>query len=115
MYVYTYTYVYICIYICMCIFVYVCIYTIYINSTVYYYIFRLYVLTHSRLSVVLESIHIFVTFSKVLQALVILFFLVIKVMLQGFPGGAVAKNLPAHAGDTGSSPGPGRSHMPWSN
>ena len=30
----------------------------------------------------------------------------------GFPGGAVVKNLPANAGDTGSSPGPGRSHMP---
>ena len=33
----------------------------------------------------------------------------------GFPGGAVVKNLPANAGDTGSSPGPGRSHMPRSN
>ena len=32
-----------------------------------------------------------------------------------FPGGAVAKNPPAKAGDTGSSPGPGRSHMPRSN
>ena len=33
----------------------------------------------------------------------------------GFPGGAVVKNPAAHAGNTGSSPGPGRSHMPWSN
>ena len=33
----------------------------------------------------------------------------------GFPGGAVVKNPPANAGDTGSSPGPGRFHMPWSN
>ena len=33
----------------------------------------------------------------------------------GFPGGAVVKNLPANAGDTGLSPGPGRSHMLWSN
>ena len=33
----------------------------------------------------------------------------------GFPGGAVVKNLLANAGDTGSSPGLGRSHMPWSN
>ena len=33
----------------------------------------------------------------------------------GFPGGAVVKNLPPNAGDTGSSPGPGRSHIPWSN
>ena len=32
-----------------------------------------------------------------------------------FPGGTVVKNPPATAGDTGSSPGPGRSHMPWSN
>ena len=33
----------------------------------------------------------------------------------GFPGGAVVKNPPANAGGTGSSPGPGRSHMPRSN
>ena len=33
----------------------------------------------------------------------------------GFPGGAVVKNPPANAGDTGSSPGLGRSHMPQSN
>ena len=30
------------------------------------------------------------------------------------PGGTVVKNLPTNAGDTGSSPGPGRSHMPRS-
>ena len=35
--------------------------------------------------------------------------------IQGFPGGAVVENLPANAGDTGSSPGLGRSHMPWSS
>ena len=34
---------------------------------------------------------------------------------RGFPGGAVVENLPANAGDTGSCPGLGRSHMPWSN
>ena len=34
---------------------------------------------------------------------------------KDFPGGAVVKNPPANAGDTGSSPGPGRSHMPQSN
>ena len=33
----------------------------------------------------------------------------------GFPGGAVVKNPPANAEDTGSSPGLGRSHMPRSN
>ena len=32
-----------------------------------------------------------------------------------FPGGTMVKNLPANAGNTGSSPGPGRSHMPRSN
>ena len=36
-------------------------------------------------------------------------------MKWGFPGGAVVKNPPAKAGDTGSSPGPGRCHMPRSN
>ena len=36
-------------------------------------------------------------------------------MNGGFPGGAVVKNLPANAGDTGSSPGLGRSHMPRSD
>ena len=30
----------------------------------------------------------------------------------GFPGGAVVEILPANAGDTGSSPGLGGSHMP---
>ena len=38
-----------------------------------------------------------------------------EIGLAGFPGGAVVKNLPANAGDTGSSPGLGRSHMPWNN
>ena len=39
----------------------------------------------------------------------------LKSVVLGFPGGAVVKNLPANAGDMGSSPGPGRSHMPRSN
>ena len=30
-------------------------------------------------------------------------------------GGTVVKNPPANAGDMGSIPGPGKSHMPWSN
>ena len=33
----------------------------------------------------------------------------------GLPGDAVLENLPANAGDTGSSTGLGRSHMPQSN
>ena len=39
----------------------------------------------------------------------------LHVLWMGFPGGAVVENLPANAGDTGSSPGLGRSHMPRSN
>ena len=34
---------------------------------------------------------------------------------RDFPGGAVVKNPRASAGDTGSSPGPGRTHMPRNN
>ena len=34
---------------------------------------------------------------------------------RGFPGGTVVKNPPANAGDAGSIPGLGRSHMPQSN
>ena len=37
-----------------------------------------------------------------------------KERLRDFPVGAVVKNLPASAGDMGSIPGPGRSHIPWS-
>ena len=32
-----------------------------------------------------------------------------RIYPRGFPGGAVVKNPPDNAGDTGSSPGPGRS------
>ena len=39
----------------------------------------------------------------------------IKIHAQGFPGDAVVKNPPANAGDTSSSPGQGRCHMPRSN
>ena len=35
-----------------------------------------------------------------------------EIMMLDFPGGPVAKNSPATAGDTGSIPGLGRSHMP---
>ena len=38
----------------------------------------------------------------------------LKPHTRGFPGGAVVESLPANAGDTGSSPGLGRSHMPRS-
>ena len=39
----------------------------------------------------------------------------LKSTQQDFPGGTVVKNPPANAGDTGLSPGPGRSHMQQSN
>ena len=32
-----------------------------------------------------------------------------------FPGGSVVKNLPANAGETSLTPGPGSSHRPMSN
>ena len=38
-----------------------------------------------------------------------------KIEIGGFPGGAVFENLAANAGETGSSPGLGRPHMPRSN
>ena len=40
---------------------------------------------------------------------------ILKLKKKGFPDGSVVENLPANAGDTGSSPGLGRSHMPRSN
>ena len=38
-----------------------------------------------------------------------------KTTVRDFPGGTLVKNPPANAGDTGSSPGLGRSHMLQSN
>ena len=38
-----------------------------------------------------------------------------SIILQGFPGGSVVRNLPTSVGDVGSIPGPGRSHIVWSN
>ena len=35
--------------------------------------------------------------------------------IRDFPGGTVVKNPAANAGDTGSNPGLGRSHMPQSS
>ena len=39
----------------------------------------------------------------------------IKKEYRDFPGGTVVKNPPANAGDMGSIPGPGRTHMLRSN
>ena len=38
-----------------------------------------------------------------------------KKIFTDFSGGTVDKNLPANAGDTGLTPGPGRFHVPWSS
>ena len=42
-------------------------------------------------------------------------FVQFRTMRLGFPGGTVVKSPPANAGDTGSSPGSGRSHIPQSS
>ena len=61
-----------------------------------------------------KGIKSFLFFSRLLtwSSVIIIF---IKSLAWGFPGGAMVENLPANAGDTGSSPGLGRSHMPRSN
>ena len=38
-----------------------------------------------------------------------------KLGREDFPGGPVVRNPPANAGDMASTPGLGRSHMPWDN
>ena len=43
------------------------------------------------------------------------YLLIKKNYAWGYPGGTVVKNPPANAGDTGSSPGLGTSHVPRSN
>ena len=40
---------------------------------------------------------------------------ILKIHPLGFPGGSVVKKPPANARDTRSIPGPGTSHLPWSN
>ena len=39
----------------------------------------------------------------------------LRIEFLSFPVGPVVKNLSANAGDMGSIPGPGRSHMPQDN
>ena len=41
--------------------------------------------------------------------------LYLETKFRDFPGGTMVKNPPANAGETGSSPGPGRSHVSRSN
>ena len=54
-------------------------------------------------------------YRKICSALLIIRETQIKITMRGFPGSAVVENLPAKAGDTGSSPGLGGSPMPRSN
>ena len=56
-----------------------------------------------------------VFYINVLHEEQVCFSLHLKTDSRDFPGGAVVKNPPANAGTTGSSPGPGRSHMPWNS
>ena len=53
--------------------------------------------------------------SDIKQVIICLTFSIYKMVIMGFPGGAVVENLPANVRDTGSSPGLGRAHMPRSN
>ena len=41
--------------------------------------------------------------------------LISNTVVQGFRGGTVDETLAIHAGDKGSIPGAGRSHVPWGN
>ena len=52
---------------------------------------------------------------KLIWTLNFIYFCGIKLLVPGFPGGSVVKNLPANAGDMGLVPGSGGSRMPWSN
>ena len=63
-----------------------------------------------------DSTTYFKTFNPIVLSSTILFYSPYKnTHTWGFPGGAVVENLPANAGDTGSSPGLGGSHMPRSS
>ena len=62
-----------------------------------------------------QSCHIFKTFMSISQKIFTRHASKQKSVIQCFPVGAVVKNPPANAGDTDSSPGRGRSHMPQSN
>ena len=52
---------------------------------------------------------------NLISALFVSRYLYSKMDGEGFRGGAVVESLPANAGDTGSGPGPGGSHMPRSS
>ena len=62
-----------------------------------------------------ESFAIYIFEGVVPPGLAKLKFQSIKNTEKGFLGGSVVKNLSTDAGDTGSIPDPGRSHIPWTN
>ena len=83
----------------------------------YFYIYPFIILS---LQILLCILHL----QYILVQMLIFFIQFLKVTLHlqllqniglGFPGGAVVESLPANAGDMGSSPGLGGSHMPRSN
>ena len=53
--------------------------------------------------------------AKMTGFMLYIFYNFLKKHYEDFPDCTVVKNPPANAGDRGSNPGPGRSHMPWSN
>ena len=71
-------------------------------------------ITLSGCTTVYLSIHLLKD-NMVVSSLAIMNKAAINICVWGFPGDTVVKNPPDNAGDTGSSPGLGRSHMPWSN
>ena len=91
-------------------------------SHIYIYIYDIYIYTHTHLAFPFTSLlptKINCQISSRINS--VLFYskfcpkFVLKKNAWGVPGGAVVGNLPANAGDTGSSPGLGRSHMPRSS
>ena len=76
--------------------------------------------THRKegLTVIYYVLYLFYNITNYVLQYYVLYFINyknVKSHNEDFPGDAVVKNPPANAGDTGSIPGPGRSHMPQSN
>ena len=64
---------------------------------------------------VLNKFYCYIFYTYYLFKVLISIKLIKVIKNEGFPGGTVVKNPPANAGDMGSSPGLGRSHMLRSN
>ena len=81
-----------------------CVYSVLDRCNLYMYV---YVYTYTYIFIYLYMYVYVYTYTYIQSHL--------KRLFWDFPGGAVVKIHPASAGDTGSSPSPGRSHMPQSN